>query len=86
MTTRIRATLSTIPQTKTTFRTPAMANTTKFFTSGETAQDMDVDTDSQWTFDVVMEDGESKGGNKDDITSDKYEIDSPLEIDPTPME
>ncbi|KAG0010005.1 hypothetical protein BGZ81_003028 [Podila clonocystis] len=55
--------------------------------SEETAQDMDVDTDSQWTFDVAMEDGEYKDDKKDGINMDKDEIyDSFMDIDPTPTE
>ncbi|KAG0086882.1 hypothetical protein BGZ92_007784 [Podila epicladia] len=55
--------------------------------SEETTQDMDVDTDSQWTFDVVMENGEFKDDQKGGITSDKYKVYDPfMDIDPTPTE
>lgn len=52
-----------------------------------TTQDMDVDTDSQWTFDVAMENGEFKDDQKGSITSDKYKVYDPfMDIDPTPSE
>ncbi|KAF9309303.1 hypothetical protein BG003_009918 [Podila horticola] len=55
--------------------------------SEETTQGMDVDTDSQWTFDVVMKDGEFNDDQKDDVKLDEYEVyDSFMEIDPTPTE
>lgn len=55
-----------------------------FSVSEESTLGMDIDTDSHWSFDIVMRDAKYKEGDKDSMIRDKD--DSWMDVDPTPAE
>ncbi|KAI9231311.1 MAG: hypothetical protein BYD32DRAFT_492091 [Podila humilis] len=56
----------------------------QFSVSEESTQGMDLDTDSQWSFDIVMRDAKYNGVDKDGMIRNKD--DSWMDVDPTPTE